>query len=70
MSKVATRPGAGAVGSQPTGGTDGARVGNTPAVVIDIDAPPQRHTTGGGKVEKTSKERFAVRENGKKANGK
>lgn len=69
MSKVATRPGAGAVGSAPTGGTDGVRVGNTPAVVIDIDAPPQRHTTSHGKVEKTSKN-LPVRESGKKANGK
>lgn len=69
MSKLATRPGAGAVGNKPTGGVNGTRQGNTPAVVVDIDALPQRHTTGHGKVEKTSKN-LPVREGGKKANGK
>lgn len=37
-----TRAGAGKLGSASTGGTDGTRQGNTPAIVIDIDAPPQR----------------------------
>lgn len=65
------RPGAGAMpGKKATGGNaGGVRVGNTPAVVVDIDAPPQRHTTN-GKVEKTSEERFDTRENGKTPNGK
>lgn len=43
--------------------SSGSRVGNTPHTSQDINASPQRHTVG-GKVEKTSKERFSVRKNG------
>lgn len=43
--------------------SSGSRAGNSKAVDVDIDAPPQRHTVG-GKVQKTSKERFATRANG------
>lgn len=58
-----SRPGGGALGSKPTG--KGPRIGNT--VHTDTgnnDAAPQRHTTSGGKVEKTSKDREPVRKNG------
>lgn len=59
------RPGAGGMGSKPTGGNaGGTRQGNSPAVSVDIDATPGRHTTGHGKVEKTSKN-WKTRENGK-----
>lgn len=43
--------------------SEGSRVGNTKAVSADIDQAPGRHTVG-GKVVKTSKERFATRANG------
>ena len=66
MSKQVTRPGAGAVGNQPTGGTDGVRVGNTPAVSVDIDSFPQRHRSANKRVEKTSRN-WDTREGGKEA---
>lgn len=60
------RPGAGAVGSKATGGINGVRVGNTPAVIADLDEAPQRHTSGQGQVEFSS-ENFPVREHGKQS---
>lgn len=55
------RPGAGASSDKATG--KGPRVGNQPHTNTgNNDQAPQRHTTGGGKVEKTS-ENWPTREN-------
>lgn len=57
------RPGAGGLGSKPT--VDGVRQGNS--LTVDTgnnEKAPQRHTVNGGKVVKTSQERFETRKNG------
>lgn len=58
------RPGAGQSNSKVSGGLNGVRVGNSPAVDVDIDsaASKQRHTSQGD--EAITSDNFPVREHG------